>query len=135
MVDVHRMVARLGELMQDAHAASALGSGGEDGIAEILLVHHLRAGEGEEDAARLDFLERLGIELAIATEGIAERVTVLGKGRNKSTFPVRSQPTKMESQLYPYKVNFLRKGVNHSRKTSQLLQKAKSTDSVRKWNC
>ena len=63
MIDVHRMVARLGELMKDTHAASALGSSSKDGITEILLVHHLRTREGEEDATRLDFLERLGIEL------------------------------------------------------------------------
>ena len=33
---------------------------------------------------------------------------------------------------YFFKVNFLRKEVNHSRKTSQLMQQAESTDSVRK---
>lgn len=41
----------------------------------------------------------------------------------------------MKSKQNPSKVNFIRKEVNHSRKTSQLLQEAKSTDSVRKWNC
>ena len=40
---------------------------------------------------------------------------------SKSTFSVRSQPIQTESQLNPYKVNFHRKGVNHSRKTSQLM--------------
>ena len=35
-------------------------------------------------------------------------------------------------EYFFFKVNFLRGGVNHSRKTSQLMQQAKSTDSVRK---
>ena len=81
MVDVYRMVARLGELVKDAHAASALGSCGKDGIAEVLLVYHLRAREGKEDTARLDLLERLGIELTVTTERIAEGIAVLGKCR------------------------------------------------------
>ena len=33
---------------------------------------------------------------------------------------------------YFFKINFLRKVVNHSKKTNQLMQQAKSTDSVRK---
>ena len=81
MVNIHRMVARLGKLMEDAHTTSALGCCCKDGIAEVLLVHYLRAREGEEDTARLNLFECLGIELAITTEGIAERVTMLGKGR------------------------------------------------------
>ena len=81
MVDVDRMVARLRELVQDAHAASALGRCREDGVAEVHLVDHLRAGEGEEDAARLDFLEGLGVELGVAAQGIAQGILVLGKGR------------------------------------------------------
>ena len=42
MVDVDRMVARLGKLVKDAHAASALCSSGKHGVTEVLLVHHLR---------------------------------------------------------------------------------------------
>ena len=41
MVDVDRMVAGLRELVKDAHAASALGGGGEHGIAEVLLADYL----------------------------------------------------------------------------------------------
>ena len=33
MVDIHRMVARLGELVEDTHAASALRCSSEDRIA------------------------------------------------------------------------------------------------------
>ena len=71
MVDVDRMVARLGELVKNAHAASALCSGGKHGVTEVLLVHHLRAGEGEEDAARTYLFEGLGIELGVTAKGIA----------------------------------------------------------------
>ena len=41
----------------------------------------------------------------------------------------------MKNKQNPSKVNFIRKELNHSRKTSQLLQEAKSIDSVRKWKC
>lgn len=81
MVDVDRMIGRLGELVHDAHTASALCSCCEDGIAEVLLAYYLGAGEGEEDAARTYLLECLGIELGVAAEGIAEGSTMLGKGR------------------------------------------------------
>ena len=81
MVDIYRMVARLGELVKDAHASTALGSCSEHRIAEISLVHHLRAGESEQDSTRLDLLECLCIELAITAEGIAQSITVLGKCR------------------------------------------------------
>ena len=43
MVDIDRMVGRLGELVHDAYAATALGCCREDGIAEILFAYHLRA--------------------------------------------------------------------------------------------
>ena len=81
MVDVDRMVARLGELVKDAHAASALCSGGKHGVTEVLLVHHLRTGEGKEDAARTYLFEGLGIELGVTAKGIAQGIAVLGKGR------------------------------------------------------
>ena len=81
MVDVDRMVARLGELVKDAHAASALCSGGKHGVTEVLLVHHLRTGEGKEDAARTYLFEGLGIEFGVTAKGIAQGIAVLGKGR------------------------------------------------------
>ena len=81
MVDIDRMIARLGELVHDAYATSALGSGSEHGIAEILLAYHLRAGESEEDAARTYLLECLGIELGVTAKGITQSSTMLGKGR------------------------------------------------------
>ena len=79
MVNIHRMVARLGKLVKDAHTTSALGSCSKDSIAEVLLVHHLRAREGKEDTTRLNLLECLGIELAISAEGITQGIAVLGK--------------------------------------------------------
>lgn len=81
MVDVDRMVTRLGELVKNAHAASALCSGGKHGVTEVLLVHHLRTGEGKEDAARTYLFEGLGIELGVTAKGIAQGIAVLGKGR------------------------------------------------------
>ena len=41
MVNIHRMISRLSQLMENTHAASALGSSRKDRIAEILLVDHL----------------------------------------------------------------------------------------------
>lgn len=63
MVDVDRMVTRLGELVKNAHAASALCSCGKHGVTEVLLVHHLRTGEGKEDAARTYLFEALALSL------------------------------------------------------------------------
>lgn len=63
MVDVDRMVARLGELVKNAHAASALCSGGKYGVTEVLLVHHLRTGEGKEEAARTYLSKALALSL------------------------------------------------------------------------
>ena len=84
MVDVDRMVTRLGELVKNAHAASALCSCGKHGVTEVLLVHHLRTGEGKEDAARTYLFEGLGIELGVTAKGIAQGIAVLGKGRRGS---------------------------------------------------
>ena len=79
MVDVHRMVRGLGQLVQDPHVTARLGGGAEDGQAEVFLADDLRAGEGEQDTARLDLLERDGIELAITLQGVAQDVLVLGE--------------------------------------------------------
>ena len=54
MVDVHGVVGGLVEAVEDADAAAGLGGGGEDREGEGLLVHHLRAAEGEHEAARGD---------------------------------------------------------------------------------
>ena len=74
------MVGRLGELVQDAYTATRHGRCGEDGCAEVVFCHHLRAGEGEEDASGAYLLECLSIELAVAHECVAEGIFVLGKG-------------------------------------------------------
>ena len=62
-------------------ATSALGSRSEHGIAEILLANYLRAGEGEENTSRTDFLECLGIKLGVTAKGITQRSTMLGECR------------------------------------------------------
>lgn len=43
MIYIDRMVGRLGKLVHDAYAATALGCCREYGIAKILLAYHLRA--------------------------------------------------------------------------------------------
>lgn len=65
MIDVDGMVGGLMQLMEDAHTASCLGSGREDGITEMLLRDHLATAEREEDAAALDALEPLEIQARI----------------------------------------------------------------------
>ena len=84
VVDVDGMVGGLGELMQDAHLAARLGCCAEHRQAELVLVHCLGAGKGEQDAARGDFLQRLGIQAAVTHQGVAQGTLVLGKcGRVK----------------------------------------------------
>ena len=41
MIDAHGVVSGLGELVQDTHATTRHGSGGEDSRAEVVLRHHL----------------------------------------------------------------------------------------------
>lgn len=84
MIDADGVVGRLVELMEDAHVATATGSGGEDGEAELLLIDGLRTAEGEEDAAGADTLEGDGVEARIALDGAAHGVAVFGEsGRVK----------------------------------------------------
>ena len=75
------MVGRLRELVEDAHLASGDGCGREDRRAEELLRNGLRAGEGEEDAARADLRQRAGVEALVALHGVPEHLVVLGEGR------------------------------------------------------
>ena len=70
MVDIDRMVGWLMELVKDTHLTSRLRSGSKDGIAEIILCHHLRTTECEEYSARLDALESLDIKACIALQSI-----------------------------------------------------------------
>ena len=81
MEDIDGMVGWLMELMEDAHIATGKSGGGKDGIAEIVLGHHLRTGEGEENAARTNLLEGLEIKTGITLQCIVKGTTVLGKCR------------------------------------------------------
>ena len=65
MEDVDGMIGGLVELMQDAHVAVGKGGCSENGIAEIILCHYLRTGEGEEYASGTDFLESLHIQASV----------------------------------------------------------------------
>ena len=80
MIDVDGMVGRLVQLVQDAHLALGQGCCREDGITEMVLGDHLRAGECKEDAATLNLLEGLLVESGIALQGIVQGTAVLGKG-------------------------------------------------------
>ena len=51
------MVRRLCQLVKDADLASGVGCGGEDGLPEQFFRHHLRAREGEDDAAGFDHFD------------------------------------------------------------------------------
>ena len=53
MIDVDGMICRLMQLMQDTHTAATYGSSSEDSKPELLLIHCLRAAEGEQYSARL----------------------------------------------------------------------------------
>lgn len=67
--------------MEYAHLAFSQGRCRKDGVAEVILCHHLRAGEREEDAALLDFLKGLLVQTGVALQRIVQRSAMLGKGR------------------------------------------------------
>ena len=67
--------------MEDTHLASHLCGGTEDRQTEGLFINRLRAGEGEEDTSRTNHLDGLGIDALVATEGILDRIAVLGESR------------------------------------------------------
>ena len=81
MVDIDGVVGGLGELVQDAHLAAALGGGGEHRHAELLLGHRLRAREGEQHSPTLYLAESLGVEASVAHEGVLQRALMLGERR------------------------------------------------------
>lgn len=79
MVDIDGVVGRLMNLVEDADVATTLCGSSEDGQAELVFIHGLRATEGEENAAGLYLLEGDGIEARVALEGIAQRILMFGK--------------------------------------------------------
>lgn len=88
MIDVNGVVCGLMKLVKDAHLSAGGGGSGENGRTELLFVDCLRAGESEEDATRLNLLERLCIEADIALQGIAKRILMLGKSRRVEDYEV-----------------------------------------------
>ena len=54
VVDADGVVGGLGELVEDFHFAAGVGCGCENGLAEKVFGHDLRAGESEDDPSRLD---------------------------------------------------------------------------------
>ncbi len=88
MIDIHRVVGRLGELVKDAHPATALGGCAENSKTELLFAHGLRARECEENAAGGYFVESLGVKPAVTLQGVAEHAAVLGKGRRVEYYEV-----------------------------------------------
>ena len=81
MVDINWVVGWLVQLMQDADFSLCHRSSSKDSHSELVFIDGLRATEGEEDAARLYHLESLGVELRVATQGVAKGIFVFSKGR------------------------------------------------------
>ena len=81
MIDIDGMICRLMQLMQDTHTTAAYGSSSEDSKPELLLIHCLRAAEGEQNTARRHFLKCTCVQLCIAAQCILQRVLMFGKGR------------------------------------------------------
>ncbi len=79
MVNVDRMISWLCQLMQDANTSTRLCGRTEHGEAEMLFVDHLRAGEGKQDATRLDLLESNRIQFTITLQGIPQYSLMLGE--------------------------------------------------------
>ena len=88
MIDADRVVGRLRQLVQDAYAAAGHGSGCEHGGAEVFFADGLRARESEKNTSGLDFFESLDIEFAVALQGIAQSIAVLGKSRRVKNYQV-----------------------------------------------
>ena len=81
VVDAHRVVGGLRQLVQDAYVAARDGRSREDHRAEQLLRHRLRAGEREEDAAGTYLRNGAGVEALVALHGITQHLVVFGEGR------------------------------------------------------
>lgn len=81
MIDINRMIGRLVQLVQDTHLPLGKGCRREYRIAEMVLRHHLRTGEGKEDAPFLYLLESLLVQPGIALQGVMQGTTVLGERR------------------------------------------------------
>ncbi len=75
------MVGGLMQLVQDAHVAVSQSRRREYRIAEVVLGHHLRAGECEQYATRLNLLECLHVKTGISLQRIVQCTTVLGERR------------------------------------------------------
>ena len=103
MIDVDGVVLRLVELVDDSHAAACLLGSREYRQAEHLLIHRLRAGEGEHQSARTHCRYALGIKPLVAAQGILDGVAVLGKSRwvedNQVVCIRLSEPTQRLSDL------------------------------------
>ena len=67
--------------MKYAYVAPALSGCREDSVAEIVLRHHLRAAEGEQDSAVAYALEGFHVESRVAFQRVVQGRPVLGKGR------------------------------------------------------
>ena len=80
VVDIYRVVGRLGKLTDDAHLTLGDSCRGEDCGAEQVAANSLRAREGKEDTSRANLLQRTGINLLVALQRIAQNFVVLGKG-------------------------------------------------------
>ena len=80
MIDIDGMIGWLMQLVQDAHLTFGESSSREYGIAEMVFRHHLRTGEGKEDAAAFYFLECLLVQSRVAFQCVMQRPAVLGKG-------------------------------------------------------
>ena len=81
MIDIHRMISRLVQLMQYPYLTPSLGSSSEDCITEVFLGYHLRTTEGKEYATRLYLLQCLHVQAGIALQGMRQSTSVLSEGR------------------------------------------------------
>ena len=75
------MIRPLAEAVNDPDPAPSLCGGGEDGVGEGNLVHHLRAAESEHKTSRSHLGDRCGVQALISPQGILQRIPVLGECR------------------------------------------------------
>ena len=80
MENIHGVVGACLEVAQHAHALAFHGGGGEDDGLEVIVRDGLGAGEGEEEAAGLDLLEGLAVEVAVSFDALLLHLVVLGEG-------------------------------------------------------
>ena len=81
MINVHGMVGRLVQTIQDPDTAASLCGGREHCQRKRLFVNHLRAAEGKHQATGSHLGDGGGVQSLVGPQGIVQRSSMLGESR------------------------------------------------------